>query len=109
MIQKDSKTALYGNVLAVLGGSTLFILTCSAPFLIVPILKGYGHIPWMTTPKHICELAFKKHKSFVSSNPHLSSKPLKVIDLGSGDGRLVIAAARQGYHATGFEVNINAT
>lgn len=31
----------------------------------------------------------------------------KVIDLGSGDGRLVIAAAKQGAEAEGFELNLS--
>lgn len=33
------------------------------------------------------------------------TRPRKVADLGSGDGRIVIALAKQGYRAAGYELN----
>ncbi|KAL0277838.1 UNVERIFIED_CONTAM: hypothetical protein PYX00_004981 [Menopon gallinae] len=36
----------------------------------------------------------------------LKGKSGKVIDLGSGDGRIVMAAARNGFHSTGIELNV---
>ncbi|KAL0277837.1 UNVERIFIED_CONTAM: hypothetical protein PYX00_004980 [Menopon gallinae] len=36
----------------------------------------------------------------------LKGKSGKVIDLGSGDGRIVLAAARNGFHSTGIELNL---
>ncbi len=32
-------------------------------------------------------------------------KQAKVIDLGSGDGRMLLIAAKKGYHAIGYELN----
>lgn len=36
------------------------------------------------------------------NNKHHGSS---LVDLGSGDGRIVVAAAKSGYHATGYELN----
>ena len=37
----------------------------------------------------------------------LSSRPLpsRLLDIGSGDGRVVVATARAGFHSTGVEIN----
>jgi len=49
----------------------------------------------MATPPHIVSKALLK-----PSSPNAT-----LVDLGSGDGRLVIHAARLGYRAVGYEMN----
>jgi SAM-dependent methyltransferase len=51
---------------------------------------------WVPTPEELVEAMLDLAK--VTPNDY-------VIDLGSGDGRIVIAAARRGTHAVGYEYN----
>lgn len=53
--------------------------------------------PFVTTPVE----TIKSLKEFISSKPELKGK--KVIDLGSGNGRVVFEFAKLGLVATGFE------
>lgn len=41
----------------------------------------------------------------VSSGVSSKQKPCSLVDLGSGDGRIVFEAAKHGYQATGYELN----
>jgi SAM-dependent methyltransferase len=82
-------------------GSAVGLLVISAPFLIVPGISKFGRIPWMTTPRPIVKLAIEKLR--VSRAP--SQPRPRIIDLGSGDGRVVIAAALEGFDAVGIELN----
>lgn len=43
--------------------------------------------------------------AMTSSAPEAETPPVVIVDLGSGDGRVCIAAARRGYHAVGYEFN----
>ena len=81
------------NLALMIGGSALALTALASPFLIVPAIY---RIPWMVTPKRVIVKALDKvgegrGKSF--------------IDLGSGDGRLVIESAKRGYTSIGFELN----
>jgi len=51
---------------------------------------------WVPTPDNLIEAMLDAAKVTSADT---------VIDLGSGDGRIVIAAAKRGAHATGFEYN----
>lgn len=46
-----------------------------------------------------------KNVSLALSRLNLNPKQSSVIDLGSGDGRLVLTASKLGYNATGIELN----
>jgi hypothetical protein len=86
-------------------GSTAFILSVlSSPFLIIPMIKKFGHIPWMVTPQTVITTSFD-YLSKANTNRTKTSRKLKMIDLGSGDGRICIEAAKWGYNATGYELN----
>ena len=90
-----------------IGGTAVVFSVLSAPFLVIPAFRRLGAIPWMTTPMHITKQAISQ---LVQRQSKISNKPTsthikKFIDLGSGDGRVVIAAAQAGYHATGIELN----
>ena len=62
-------------------------------FILLPILRG---APFLPTHKERIERAIKLVE--LSSNQ-------KVVDLGSGDGRVLIACAKKGAKAVGFEIN----
>ena len=82
-------------------GVAIGLLGCVAlPFLSVPARGKLGHIPWMATPRQTVRTAF----STLEPGMHPKS-PKILVDLGSGDGRLVIHAAKLGYKAIGYELN----
>jgi predicted RNA methylase len=79
----------------------MFISVATLPFLVIPMVKKFGHIPWMITPNRVSQQAFRKVIEMKRSSK------LRIADLGSGDGRVCIEAAKLGMHATGFEVSLH--
>lgn len=81
----------------------LFVLC--APFLTIPASRKLGSLPWMTTPQHVIDRLFRVPA--VRQQQQLQGgKGSSFVDLGSGDGRLVIEAAKQGFsRCVGFELN----
>ena len=103
----DNKS-VYLQGLAIVGCTAGILSIVSSPFLIVPAIKKFGHIPWMTTPQASITSAFSylsKSKKAINNANSSNHKKLKMIDLGSGDGRTCIEAAKWGYEATGYELN----
>ena len=102
---KSSKAAVppAWAIVGVIGGSAVAFTVLSAPFLVIPAFRRLGAIPWMTTPMHITKQAITQLVQRQSNIHNKTSK--RFIDLGSGDGRVVIAAAQAGYQATGIELN----
>lgn len=43
--------------------------------------------------------------SIKPGHPSRSSEPIRAVDLGAGDGRIVIALAKKGVEAHGYEIN----
>lgn len=102
-MSKASETGREKRGLVLIGslGVAIGLLGCVAlPFLSVPARAKLGRIPWMATPNHIVTTAF----STLETGLHAKS-PKILVDLGSGDGRLVIHAAKLGYKAIGYELN----
>ena len=81
-----------------IGATTIVLGLICVPFLSVPARTKFGRIPWMATPQRHIATALKHLPP-----PRAGSGVW--IDLGSGDGRLVIAAAQKGYRAIGYELN----
>lgn len=73
--------------------AALIILVLLAIFFIIPVIRGAFYFPTFkeTIEKMIVLAELKKGE--------------KVVDLGSGDGRIVIAAAKAGAQAYGYEIN----
>jgi precorrin-6B methylase 2 len=93
--------------------AVLFFLTLSLSFPTITVAQAradaqkteeYAPTPgqegkdviWVPTPDELVEAMLDMAKVTPSDT---------VMDLGSGDGRIVIAAAKRGAHATGFEFN----
>lgn len=88
-----SKSRLGLIVTGVVGGSLVALYAVTAPF-VAPALRK------------VC-LPFVPATTAQVSNvlSALRSRNGRLVDIGSGDGRIVIAAAKQGFQATGFELN----
>lgn len=73
------------------GGFLLLVLACAA------LAQDYGDTPYVQTPQNVVDTMLKLAR--VSATDY-------VIDLGSGDGRMVITAAKR-YGARGFGVDLD--
>ena len=99
-MEGNNKSSRRGQMVLVgLGASTVVLGLLCVPFLSVPSRTKLGRIPWMATPQRHITTALQ----FLPPPPQ-SGRGVW-IDLGSGDGRLVIAAAKKGYKAVGYELN----
>lgn len=89
---------MLGGLGAVVGGITLLAI----PFLVVPWLprRVYGALPYTPTSKRRVALMLDVVHSRLGS---LAGR--RFIDLGSGDGVAVMAAAQRGMAADGVELN----
>lgn len=91
--EEKSRSRLGLVVTGVLGGSLVALYAVAAPF-VTPALRK------------IC-LPFVPATSAQVENvlSVLRARSGTLVDIGSGDGRIVIAAAKQGFKASGFELN----
>ena len=100
----------YAPIVVITFGS-MSLLALSFPFMFIPALKRYGNIPWMATPRHVIEDTFSQLRKINKINSTSSSSPFSnryignFVDLGSGDGRIVIAAAKNRFYGIGYELN----
>lgn len=69
----------------------------SIPFAL-PKLRAFLGAPYLPSST----AAFRAVLEHV---PELNRKNLKLLDVGSGDGRIIVEAARRGYSSMGIEVN----
>jgi len=91
------KLTLTGKfILAGVGASFVTVTALTIPF-ILPALRKIC-LPYVPATTQQVENVMTLLGSRVSPGG-------RVIDLGSGDGRIVIEAARRGYHAEGVELN----
>ncbi|KAM3929814.1 ATP synthase subunit C lysine N-methyltransferase [Leptodactylus fuscus] len=89
-----SKTQKWGLVATGLVGGTLLALYAVATPFIAPALRKIC-LPYVPASEIQVKNVLKMLK-FRSGT---------VVDIGSGDGRIVIAAAKQGFQAVGYELN----
>ena len=81
------------------GGAALAITTICVPF-VLPALRRVC-LPFVPATTAQLEHVSRALESGASSRAQLP----RLLDIGSGDGRVVLLAARQGYRATGVELN----
>jgi len=93
--------------LALIGGSFICVVGMTAPFVLSQIRSP---LPFMATPRAKVDraLRFMSSRSADAANADHAKqvgRRREFVDLGSGDGTAILAAASQGYRATGFELN----
>ena len=110
--------------LGMIGGTFVSIMALTTPFVFMQLRSS---LPYMATPRSKVEKALKfvsqrASASATASNihhmesksihtmkqpqlPNLNNAKLNFVDLGSGDGTTILAAASLNYNATGFELN----
>ena len=103
----DTTPTHYNPILLGVGG-TLFLLPHLAIILSLPPVlqrRGAPYLPTFGNKLNIMFDLIRKHVS--SSTSSSSSASLKFVDLGSGDGRVVFRAAREGlfHKSVGYEIN----
>jgi hypothetical protein len=74
-----------------------FVVVCFAMGVVTATAQDYGDTPYVQTPQVVVDKMLELAK--VSSRDYL-------VDLGSGDGRMIITAAKR-YGARGFGVDLN--
>ncbi len=90
------KVLIFGSLITLFAGFNVF----AVPFFISS-LRRFGKIPFLSsTPRQVSTLFELLPSTLVNS-----SKVPVFVDLGSGDGRLVIEAAKRGFDAVGYEIN----
>ena len=101
-----------GNKILLGIGGTLFLLPHLAIILSLPPVLQRRGAPYLPTFGNKLDIMFdliRKHVSSSSSSSSSMSTPslLKFVDLGSGDGRVVFRAAREGifHKSVGYEIN----
>jgi len=87
------------KILIGIGGTFVSLSLLFVPFLAPGFRKLC--IPWMGTPLHVIRSALDKLPSKSTS----VNTTRRLVDLGSGDGRIVIEAALRGYDSVGIELN----
>mmetsp|Transcript_3272 Transcript_3272/g.7246 ORF Transcript_3272/g.7246 Transcript_3272/m.7246 type:complete len:257 (+) Transcript_3272:2149-2919(+) len=101
--------------LGMIGGAFVGIMALTTPFVAMQLRSN---LPYMETPRKKVERALKfisqraasdkKIYSGHDTHPHESLRNnanLNFVDLGSGDGTAILAAASHGWNATGLELN----
>lgn len=104
--RSQSKIGLYSAL--GIGAVAIGFSIAAIPFL-TPALRTHA-LPYVPATTKQVENVFKAVRTFSSNNNMLIGHPsktnlVKLVDLGSGDGRIVFEAAKRGYHATGVELN----
>ena len=112
--QQQSPITTWGKVSLGVGG---VLLAANAVFLTsaIPAVLGRG-APYLPTFQKSIRFVLdealpaifsqQKQDKFDSNQPTSNDRSsTTIVDLGSGDGRVIIDAARRGYHATGYEIN----
>lgn len=90
-----------------IGGVFVGIMALTAPFVTMQLRSS---LPFMATPKHKVEKALqfllsRRAAPKGKGHQHQRTEKPNFVDLGSGDGTAVLAAASRGWSATGLELN----
>ncbi|XP_030015871.1 ATP synthase subunit C lysine N-methyltransferase [Sphaeramia orbicularis] len=93
-VNRDRSRSRLGLVVTgVVGGSLVALYAVTAPF-VAPALRKIC-LPFVPATTAQVENVLRVLRTRTGS----------LVDIGSGDGRIVIAAAKQGFRASGFELN----
>ena len=105
-VNPESKKEGLHPVVAIGLGAAL-LAHCAIIFSLPPVLLQRG-APFLPTASKGLNVMFQelKKQPIIAQNIH-ANKPLNFVDLGSGDGRVVFRAAREGLFtkSIGYEIN----
>uniref|UniRef100_A0A8C3B0M3 FATP synthase c subunit lysine N-methyltransferase n=1 Tax=Cyclopterus lumpus TaxID=8103 RepID=A0A8C3B0M3_CYCLU len=91
--EKKSRSRVGVIATGLLGGALVALYAVAAPF-VAPALRKYC-LPFVPATTAQVENVLRV----------LRARSGTLVDIGSGDGRIVIAAAKHGFQASGFELN----
>lgn len=99
-------TGGYGNILLGVGG-VLFLFPHLAVMLSLPSVLRQRGAPYLPTFKNNLNITFDLvRRQLALRKKAVVTSELRFVDLGSGDGRVVFRAAREGFgKSTGYEIN----
>lgn len=108
MSEESSKSKVGFYMAMGVGAVAVGFSIAAIPFL-TPAIRTHA-LPYVPATTKQIENVFKAVKAFGVSRNLKRIEPsknnlVKLVDLGSGDGRIVFDAAKRGYHATGVELN----
>ena len=86
---------------AITGGAALTLSAICLPF-VTPALRRHC-LPYVPATNQQVENVLK---ALSSNGGKVLKNKIKLVDIGSGDGRIVFASANAGYQAHGIEINI---
>lgn len=108
-IIEDQPSSKVGLAITICVGTAAIGLVCVTMPFVAPAFRKHA-LPYIPATDKQVSNVFKAIRQFESSKnvskyvPNTSNHP-KLIDLGSGDGRIVFEAAKQGYKSEGVELN----
>lgn len=96
----------YSPILLGLGGAAFLLSHLAVLLSLPPVLRCRG-APYLPTFGGKQDSMFELIRRHASSRNRTAQRPLRFVDLGSGDGRVVFRAAREGLfsEAAGYEIN----
>jgi hypothetical protein len=102
--QAESKTKPKLGLYATVGFGTVALgLSLAAWQFVLPAFRKHT-LPYVPATQQQINNVFKAIEH-ITGRESVKRKPLRLIDLGSGDGRIVFEAAQRGYDACGVEIN----
>lgn len=107
--QSSDKKSKFGLYMAIGVGATAIGFSIAAIPFLTPALRTHA-LPYVPATNKQIENVFKAVREYSRAKDLTKLVPsnkqvVKLIDLGSGDGRIVFEAAKKGYHSTGVELN----
>lgn len=108
-IEDDQPSSNIGKLITLGIGATAIGLVCVTIPFVLPAMRKHA-LPYIPATDKQVSNAFKAIRIFNKSRPDSKIIPetnniVKLIDIGSGDGRIVFEAAKHGYNSTGVELN----
>ena len=101
----ESASSSYSPLL-LLGGAAILLPHLAVLLSLPPVLMKRG-APYLPTFGNKMDIMFGIIRAHVKQHRTKNAKPLKFVDLGSGDGRVVFRASREGLfrESVGYEIN----
>lgn len=103
---ESSSSSSYSTLGLLIGGAAILLPHLAVLLSLPPVLMKRG-APYLPTFGNKMDVMFGIIRAHIKQQRSKNTKPLKFVDLGSGDGRVVFRAAREGLfkESVGYEIN----